>query len=303
MMSNLEVLLLTAMRWFLFFACTSLCAYAPAAGAMVGDYLSYFNIPPPGGHSDTIREKLLDYIEGAQPGSEIRGHITTIGHHAIADALIKVNKERGVAVYLVQDGEELITPRGTCGCENSGFANVCVPPYNGCSAGFTPSCDPLKSANGDGCGGCICQSQSPGQKLEEHFGTRHKFCYVDRGAEGPSPTDLTSCVSSVVRLDNSGAEIDWATHHIKNWLFSHTVVDGKTRTYSTWVTSYNLTKTSDGQFNDVFIVNDNYELYAAYVESFKNFYGQRRTDDFYHVAGRRHHVIPSANTERGYESI
>ena len=73
-----------------------------------------------------------------------------------------------------------------------------------------------------------------------------------------------------------------------------------TRTYSTWVTSQNLTQTSTQQFNDVFIVNDNYELYAAYVESFKSFYGQHRSNDFYNVPGRGHHVIPSANVEISY---
>lgn len=48
-----------------------------------------------------------------------------------------------------------------------------------------------------------------------------------------------------------------AAHHIKNWNFSHTVVDGKERTYSTWVTSYNLTKPARTPLNDLFIVNDN----------------------------------------------
>jgi phosphatidylserine/phosphatidylglycerophosphate/cardiolipin synthase-like enzyme len=91
-----------------------------------------------------------------------------------------------------------------------------------------------------------------------------------------------------------------ATHHIKNWLFSNTMVDDKERTYSTWVTSYNLTHTSNRQFNDVFIVNDNRRLYMAYVRSFRSFYGQRRSDDFYNVAGRGHHVIASANTEISY---
>jgi hypothetical protein len=94
--------------------------------------------------------------------------------------------------------------------------------------------------------------------------------------------------------------VAWATHHIKNWMFSNTVVNSRTRTYSTWVTSYNLTRTSDAQFNDVFVVNDNFELYAASVKSFVHFYRQRRTDNFYAVPGRGHHVIPNANTEISY---
>jgi hypothetical protein len=217
--------------------------------AMVGDYLSDFNMP---GWDDvsgepvpslTIQHHLLRYIRGATPGSEIRGHITTISQSKITDALIDAHK-RGVTVYLVQDGQ-----------------------------GVT---DPGSSPEGD--------------RLEAYFGTRHKYCYVERSFIDLNRPDTTSCVSS----------IDGATHHIKNWMFSNTVVDGLTRRYSTWVTSYNLTNTSDGQFNDAFVVNDNYELYAAYVTSFASFYGQRRSSDFYNVAGRGHHVIPSANTEISY---
>src|SRR5687768_4791267 len=67
----------TALGWFVLVACTSVCAFAPAAGAeegapmgsaeaealMVGDYLSYFNIPSPyGTPSYTIMTKLLEYI-------------------------------------------------------------------------------------------------------------------------------------------------------------------------------------------------------------------------------------------------
>ncbi len=91
-----------------------------------------------------------------------------------------------------------------------------------------------------------------------------------------------------------------ATHHIKNWYFSDTVVDGRRRTYSTWVTSYNLTGTSNRQFNDAFVVNGNPDLYKAYVRSFAGFYNQARSDDLYSVAGRGHHVIPSARTEISY---
>jgi phosphatidylserine/phosphatidylglycerophosphate/cardiolipin synthase-like enzyme len=224
-------------------AWTSLCTFAPAADAMVGDYLSYFNVPPVDGSSTTIQDKLLAYIDGATRGSQIRGHITTISKPKITEALIKAH-ERGVAVYLVQDG--------------GGMKDPCSSPQ-----------------------GCA---------LEAYFGTRHKYCYEDRGERGPDSPDLTSCVSSVAG----------ATHHIKNWLFSNTMVDDKIRTYSTWVTSYNLTATSDRQFNDVFIVNDNKELYRAYVKSFRSFYRQRRSDDFYNVAGRGHHVIASANTEISY---
>ena len=83
-------------------------------------------------------------------------------------------------------------------------------------------------------------------------------------------------------------------------MFSNTVVGGKLRTYSTWVTSYNRTKTQDREFNDAFIVNDNHELYTAYVASFASFFGQERTSDFYNVEGRGHHIIPSANTEISY---
>jgi hypothetical protein len=210
---------------------------------MAVKYLSYFNIPPAGGSSLTIRNKLLAYINGATPGSEIRGHITRMGHDEIAAALINANKEKGVQVYLVQDGLEAVQPEP----------------------------DPT----------------TPGAKLEKHFGTRHKYCYQLL----PDGRYHTSCVSSAF---DAG---DTATHHIKNWLFSSTVVDGTTRLYSTWVTSYNLTDTSDGQFNDVFIVNNNKELYDAYVKSFVHYYGQRRSDDFYNVAGRGHHVIPSAAAE------
>ena len=80
---------------------------------MVGDYLSYFNIPlvvngkvQP---SLTIQNKLLSYIKGATPESEIRGHITRISKSEITDALIDVHK-RGVKVYLVQDGTGLKSP-------------------------------------------------------------------------------------------------------------------------------------------------------------------------------------------------
>jgi Concanavalin A-like lectin/glucanases superfamily len=45
---------------------------------------------------------------------------------------------------------------GICGCENSGLGNVCVMHYDACSAGFTPTCNPKKGANGGGCGGCAC---------------------------------------------------------------------------------------------------------------------------------------------------
>jgi hypothetical protein len=203
---------------------------------MVSDYLSYFNIPEVDAvtgnpiPSHTIQNKLLAYINGATPGSEIRGHITRISKGEITEALINAHK-RGVKVYLVQDGK--------------------------------------------------CSPQ--GDALHEHFGTRHKYCCCDgRGR--------TSCVSYICG----------ATHHIKNWLFSNTVVSDKLRTYSSWVTSYNLTKTSDKQFNDAFIVNDNYELYRAYVKSFGSFYKQRPSNDFYNVAGRGHHIIPSANTEISY---
>jgi phosphatidylserine/phosphatidylglycerophosphate/cardiolipin synthase-like enzyme len=231
------------------FPWTSNRAFAPVAGAMTGDYLAYFNRPTVGGRPPTIRSsltiqnKLLAYIDGATPGSEIRGHITTISKPAITCALKRAH-ERGVTVYLVQNGQGVK--------------------------------DPGSSPEGDA--------------LEEYFGTRHVYCYEDRGRSGPSWSDLTSCVSSIAK----------ATHHIKNWLFSNTVVGGKTRTYSTWVTSYNLTETSDKQFNDVFIVNGNYELYRASVRSFESFYRQRRSDDFYNIAGRGHHVIASANVEISY---
>jgi Concanavalin A-like lectin/glucanases superfamily/Polysaccharide lyase len=45
---------------------------------------------------------------------------------------------------------------GICGCENSGLGNVCVVHYDACGAGFTPTCNPKKGANGGGCGGCAC---------------------------------------------------------------------------------------------------------------------------------------------------
>ena len=236
-------------------AIASVCFPTSTADAMVGDYLSYFNIPKvdvvthkviP---SRTIQNKLLAYIDGATYGSEIRGHITTLSKFNIATALIRANL-RGVAVYLVHNGSEIKDPT---------------------------------------------EEWTPGKLLEQHFGTRHKYCWEDRGSTGPSEEDLTSCVSSI-----DGEIGDRPTHHIKNWMFSNTVVGGIRRTYSSWVASYNLTETSDKQYNDVFIVNDNYALYSAYVESFKSFYGQRRSDDFYNVAGRGHHIIPSANVEIAY---
>jgi hypothetical protein len=245
------------MSWFLLLACALVGAFTPNTGAnegdptvsakaealMVGDYLSYFNLPTRvcddvSGNcyvkpSYTIMNKLLAYIKGATPGSEIRGHITYISLPEITNALKDAHKYRGVQVYLVQNGE--------------------------------PSPE--------------------GDELEAYFGTRHKYCgaVIDGVA-------VTSCVSA----------IPFATHHIKNWMFSNTVVDGVTRTYSVWVTSYNLTNGSNKEFNDVFIVNDNYELYAASVKSFASFYGQHRSNDFYNVAGRGHHVIASANTEISY---
>lgn len=42
---------------------------------------------------------------------------------------------------------------GSCGCENSGFANVCMPGYDGCNPGYVARCTP---ARGD-CGECVCQ--------------------------------------------------------------------------------------------------------------------------------------------------
>jgi hypothetical protein len=83
-------------------------------------------------------------------------------------------------------------------------------------------------------------------------------------------------------------------------MFSETVVDDTLIRHSSWVTSYNLTEASNQQFQDVFIVNDNKELYGANVESFKHFYGQRRTDDFFNVPGAGHHYIHSARTEISY---
>ena len=216
---------------------------------MVGDYLSYFNLPTWNAASGkvtasyTIQNKLLEYIDGAAPGSAIRGHITTISLSAITDALIRA-RDRGVAVYLVQHGQQW---------------------------------DRDKDNN-------LIRYSPEGDRLELAFGTQHKYCSQYR------VENLFSCVSSV----------PGATHHIKNWLFSDTWVGGIRRRYSSWVTSYNLTETSNKQFNDVFIVNDNYELYSAYVRSFAHFYGQRRTDDFFSVPGRGYHFIPSANTEISY---
>jgi phosphatidylserine/phosphatidylglycerophosphate/cardiolipin synthase-like enzyme len=129
-----------------------------------------------------------------------------------------------------------------------------------------------------------------GMKLEAHLGARHVWCYQDQHPAGPGPLDPTSCVSTVAG----------ATHHIKNWYFSNTVVDGRRREYSTWVTSYNLTHSSNRQFNDAFVVNGNRDLYRAYVRSFERFYNQARSDDFYNVPGRGHQVIPSAKTEIAY---
>jgi hypothetical protein len=83
-------------------------------------------------------------------------------------------------------------------------------------------------------------------------------------------------------------------------MFSDTEVDGIRRTYSSWVTSYNLTSLNDKVYQDLFIVNDNYALYSANVESFKSFYRQTRSYDLYNVPGRGHHIIPSANTEISY---
>jgi hypothetical protein len=211
---------------------------------MVGDYLSYFNIPTVDAAgkvvpSHTIKNKLLAYINGAKAGSEIYGHITTISHSEITNAL-KAAHNRGVSVYLVHDGRGMRM---------------------------------------------LPDNYPEGYALEQFFGTHHKWC-----GSGPFVLYNTSCVSSIAE----------ASHHIKNWYFSDTIVDGKRRRYSTWVTSYNLTNTSDKQFNDVFVVNDNYELYAAYTKSFVRFYQQSRSSDFYNVPGRGHHIIPSANTEISY---
>ena len=216
--------LFTGMSWLLLFACALVGGFTPNAGAnegdptisaeaealMVGDYLSYFTLPTcvcddVSGNcyvkpSYTILNKLLAYINGATPGSEIRGHITSIGPPPkealdIAQALINAHK-RGVQVFLVHDGEEMQTPRGACGCENSGFSNVCIVNYDACNLGFRPLCDPLRGAAGGGCGGCICEweEQPEGYKLEEYFGTRHKYC----GAicEGVAVTSCVSCVTA-----------------------------------------------------------------------------------------------------------
>jgi hypothetical protein len=44
-------------------------------------------------------------------------------------------------------------PPGNCGCENSGFGNVCVPAWDDCGAGYVPHCDPQIGS----CGACVCE--------------------------------------------------------------------------------------------------------------------------------------------------
>jgi hypothetical protein len=68
--------LLTAVRYSLFLASVAMCAGAPSREAVAGEYLAYFNRPSSSPDS-TIRTLLLAYINGAQPGSQIFGHITT----------------------------------------------------------------------------------------------------------------------------------------------------------------------------------------------------------------------------------
>ena len=87
---------------------------------MIGDYLAYFNIPPVDNGEDlTVQNKLLDYIKGATPGSEIRGHITRISKLEITQALIDAHT-RGVKVYLVQNGACMKDESG-----NESFARPC----------------------------------------------------------------------------------------------------------------------------------------------------------------------------------
>lgn len=132
----------------------------------------------------------------------------------------------------------------------------------------------------------IVQNGNPtpeSQRLAAALGQNHVVC-------GDAALDVTSCVST----------LPGATHHLKDWMFSSTTVGGTAHQHVTWVTSQNLTVSTSRMFNDAFVVLDNEDFYDAHVASFASFFNQERTDDFYNVKGRGHHVIPSANAEMSF---
>jgi phosphatidylserine/phosphatidylglycerophosphate/cardiolipin synthase-like enzyme len=87
----------------------------PPEVTLVGRWQSYFNEPgPANGYTDsTLRDRLVAYISGAVPGSEIRAHVTTLSGAAsmrvVVDALIAAH-DRGVVISMVHNGDSFFFP-------------------------------------------------------------------------------------------------------------------------------------------------------------------------------------------------
>lgn len=77
----------------------------------IGRWQSYFNEPDAanGSEDHTVRDQLVNYIEHAQPGSEIRAHITRLSQAAVVDALVDAH-DRGVETWMVHNGDASVHP-------------------------------------------------------------------------------------------------------------------------------------------------------------------------------------------------
>src|SRR5690606_37663388 len=88
---------------------------APPEVTLVGRWQSYFNEPGPANDytDNTLRDRLVSYIDGAVTGSEIRAHVTNLSGAAamrvVADALIAAH-DRGVAIWMVHNGDSYVFP-------------------------------------------------------------------------------------------------------------------------------------------------------------------------------------------------
>jgi|GEM_PF-5668523 len=75
-----------------------------------GRWQSYFNQPTAAnGYEDqTLRNRLVAYLNGAQPGSEVRAHITQLSSadalRPVVDALVNAH-DRGVTIWMVHNGD------------------------------------------------------------------------------------------------------------------------------------------------------------------------------------------------------
>lgn len=84
-------------------------AAPPEDVAPVGRWQSYFNKPTSanGYQDNTLRDRLVSYLNGAVKGSEIRAHITQLSSSSsmrvVLDALVAAHG-RGATIWIVQDG-------------------------------------------------------------------------------------------------------------------------------------------------------------------------------------------------------